>query len=136
MPNPIWKLLTGLVEPVTEMVDKIHTSDDERLQAKATIYGLQAQLTETLIDYETRLLEAQSKVIVAEAQGQSWLQRSWRPITMLVFLALVVLDTLGLTAFRLSEEAWTLLQIGLGGYVVGRSVEKTAPSLIQAMRKD
>jgi hypothetical protein len=136
MANPIWSAITALVAPVTEMVDKIHTSDEERLQAKAALFGLQSELSQTLIDYESKLLAAQSSVIIAEAQGQSWLQRSWRPITMLTFLLLVVMDTLGLTAFRLSEEAWTLLQIGLGGYVVGRSVEKTAPSLMKAMRKD
>ena len=46
------------------------------------------------------------------------------------------MDTLGFTEFRLSGEAWTLLQIGLGGYVVGRSVEKIAPKVTDAMRKD
>jgi len=45
----------------------------------------------------------------------SWLQRIWRPLTMLSFLALVVADSFGLLVFRLSAEAWTLLQIGLGG---------------------
>jgi len=34
---------------------------------------------------------------------------------MLSFLALVVADSFGLLVFRLSAEAWTLLQIGLGG---------------------
>ena len=43
---------------------------------------------------------------------------------MLTFLVLVVCDSFGLLAFRLSNEAWTLLQIGIGGYVVGRSGEK------------
>ncbi|UTW12949.1 3TM-type holin [Marinobacterium rhizophilum] len=136
MANPIWSAITALVTPVTEMVDKLHTSDAERLQAKAALFGLQSELSQTLIEYESKLLAAKSSVIIAEAQGQSWLQRSWRPITMLTFLLLVVLDTMGWTAFRLSDEAWTLLQIGLGGYVVGRSVEKTAPSLMQALRKE
>nr|WP_067289831.1 3TM-type holin [Marinobacterium profundum] len=136
MANPIWSAITALVTPVTEMVDALHTSDEERLQARAAIFGLQSELSQTLIEYESKLLAAKSSVIIAEAQGQSWLQRSWRPITMLTFLVLVVLDTMGLTAFRLSDQAWTLLQIGLGGYVVGRSVEKTVPSLMQAMRKD
>jgi len=66
---------------------------------------------------------------MAEAQGGSWLQRSWRPITMLTFLVLVVTDALGLLPFRLAGEAWTLLQLGLGGYVVGRSGEKIMKEL-------
>ena len=45
--------------------------------------------------------------------------------------ALVVGDTFGLFASPLKDEAWTLLQIGLGGYVVGRSGEKIAKVLQQ-----
>jgi hypothetical protein len=43
---------------------------------------------------------------------------------MLTFLALVVFDSFGLLSSKLAPEAWTLLQLGLGGYVVGRSAEK------------
>lgn len=130
------KLLTGLVEPVTRLIDDMHTSEEERLAVKAKLFELQTGLTTRLMDYEARLLKAKTQVITAEAQGQSWLQRSWRPITMLTFLVLVVADTFGLTAFRLAAEAWTLLQIGLGGYVIGRSAEKLAPQIAKVMRKD
>ena len=51
-------------------------------------------------------------VIKTESKGQSWIQRNWRPITMLTFLVLVVLDSLGLLAYRLANEAWTLLTRG------------------------
>jgi hypothetical protein len=54
---------------------------------------------------------------------------------MLVFLGLVVCDQFGLLTFRLAEQAWTLLQIGLGGYVVGRSVEKIVPTMTKALKK-
>jgi hypothetical protein len=47
-----------------------------------------------------------------------------RPITMITFLFLVVMDSFGQLSFRLSGNAWLLLQIGLGGYVIGRSGEK------------
>ncbi len=86
------------------------------------------ELTTKVLDYESKLMGAQSSIIKAEATGHSWLQRNWRPITMITFLALVVLDSFGLLKFRLAEEAWLLLQIGLGGYVVGRSAEKIIPT--------
>ncbi|MBT6122471.1 MAG: hypothetical protein HOH48_03805, partial [Candidatus Puniceispirillum sp.] len=70
-----------------------------------------------------------ASLIAAEIGGQSWMQRNWRPITMLSFLTLVILDSFGLLVFRLSDEAWLLLQIGLGGYVVGRSAEKMLPAI-------
>lgn len=125
----IWNILSGLVKPVTDLVDNLHTSDEERLKLQNELVQMQNAITSQVLEYETKLLQAQTAVITAEAQGSSWLQKSWRPITMLTFLSLVVLDTLGFTAFRLAEEAWTLLQIGLGGYVVGRSAEKVIPKL-------
>jgi len=48
----------------------------------------------------------------------------------------VIADSCGLLAFRLSDAAWTLLQIGLGGYVVGRSVEKIAPKMTGLADRD
>ncbi|WP_054676513.1 holin family protein [Parasalinivibrio latis] len=132
----IWNFLTGLVSPVTELVDELHTSEEERLKVKAKMFELQNAIAVKVMEYEARLLEAKAKVITAEAQGQSWLQRTWRPITMLTFLGLVVADTFGLTQFRLAPEAWTLLQIGLGGYVVGRSAEKVIPKVTEVMKKD
>ena len=69
-----------------------------------------------------------SKVVLAEAQGHSWLQRNWRPVTMLTFVALVAAKWLGFTAPGVTEavemELMRLIQLGLGGYIVGRSVEK------------
>ena len=54
---------------------------------------------------------------------------------MLVFLALVVCDSFGWLQNRLAEQAWTLLQIGLGGYVVGRSAEKVTTGITKALKK-
>ena len=55
---------------------------------------------------------------------------------MLSFLGLVIADSCGLLVFRLSDSAWVLLQIGLGGYVVGRSAEKIAPQLHAMTSRD
>ncbi len=129
----ILSFLADAITPVTSLIDSIHTSDQERLLIKTEMLRLQNTVTGQLLDYESKILESQAKVIMAEAQGQSWLQRSWRPMTMMTFLVLVVCDSFGLLAFRLSDEAWTLLQIGLGGYVVGRSAEKIAPQLKNIM---
>ena len=86
----IWNFLSGVAEPVTKLVDELHTSDEERLQIKAKLFEMQTSMAAKAMDYEARLVEAKTSVITAEAQGASWLQRNWRPITMLTFLALVV----------------------------------------------
>ena len=127
-------LFSSAITPVTNLIDEMHTSDDERLQAKNALAKLHAEMSSEIVTYETQLLKSKSDIISAEANGKSWLQRNWRPITMLTFLALVVCDSLGLLPFRLAEDAWDLLKIGLGGYVVGRSAEKIAAPVAKVIK--
>ncbi len=118
-----------IFEPAAKLIDNLHTSDEEKLALANKLTVIQNEMSSKIIAYESELLQAKANIITAEAQGKSWMQRNWRPITMLTFLALVVLDSFGLLAFRLASEAWTLLQLGLGGYVAGRSAEKVADVL-------
>ncbi len=130
-----YSVLSDLVKPITTMVDELHTSDEEKLTIKSKVFELQSGLSSEMLRYEAEIVKHKSDIIKAEAQGASWIQRSWRPITMLTFLVLVVCDSFGLLAFRLADQAWTLLQLGLGGYVVGRSAEKIIPKVADSLRK-
>ena len=130
------KTIVDVIKPVGKIIDDVHTSEEEKAKLKNELFVLQAKLQVEVLEYEKSLLSKQAQIITAEAQGNSWLQRSWRPITMLTFLVLVCLDAFGWLAFRLSDQAWVLLQIGLGGYVIGRSGEKIAKPVITAMQKN
>jgi len=121
--------LGDIFKPAAELVDNLHTSVEEKMALKNEIIKTQNTFAGKILDYETKLMDAKANIIMAEATGQSWLQRNWRPVTMLTFLILVALDAFGLLPFRLAAEAWALLKIGLGGYVIGRSVEKAVPYL-------
>jgi len=129
-------LIGGIFKPAADLIDNLHTSDEERLKIKQAMFDVQMQAAMEVQKYESQLLKAKADIITAEAMGASWIQRSWRPITMLTFLGLVVLDSFGVLPFRLADQAWTLLQIGLGGYVVGRSVEKVMPKVTENMSRD
>lgn len=129
------ELITGLVGPLFSTIEKMTTSDQERLTLQNQLISIQVQLAQSAMDYEKTIMQLQAATITTEAQGQSWLQMSWRPITMLTFLALVVVDSFGLLINPLSPSAWDLLQIGLGGYVFGRSIEKTAGVVSDIVRK-
>jgi hypothetical protein len=80
---------------------------------------LQNDAAVKVINYQRKLLDSQTSLIEAEAKGQSWRQRKWRPITMITFLILVVCNGFGILEFRLNNETWLLLEIRLGIYVVG-----------------
>lgn len=129
------KIISTLFKPATDLIDDLTLSKEEKAELDARILETRVNTALKFMEYEQQLLESKTSIVVAEAQGGSWLQRSWRPITMLTFLALVVGDSFGLLATELAPEAWTLLQIGLGGYVVGRSVEKSMPHLKNIMNK-
>ena len=117
-------MVTGLFKPAAELIDNVHTSTEEKQIQRNILVQLQNSVTEKLLEFQTKLLQAQTSIITAEASGQSWIQRNWRPITMFSFLLLVLCDSFGLLPNPLAPEAWVLLQIGLGGYVAGRSGEK------------
>jgi hypothetical protein len=125
----ILSFIGGIFKPAAELIDNMHTSTEEKLTLKNKLTLIENTMTAKVIDYETKLLAAKTSIITAEATGESWMQRNWRPITMLTFLGLVVCDSFGWLANPLAGEAWTLLQIGLGGYVTSRGVEKVVSKL-------
>ena len=111
----------GLITEVGKVIDSLFTSDEERIKAKNEIFKV-------LKDQQLELQRLQSDVIIAEAKG-NWLQRSWRPILMLAFGFIVIYVKFIAPLFSLpipplEDEFWNLLQIGIGGYVIGRTGEK------------
>jgi hypothetical protein len=115
------KLIKPITDVVNNVVDKI--APDAGMAEK-----LKFEITAALINADDKALEQQAAVIIAEAQGESWLQRSWRPIAMLTFVGLIVAHWLGYTAPNLPPEQvialLDIVKVGLGGYVLGRSAEK------------
>ncbi len=124
---------------VTGLIDDLHTSDEEKLAAKASILAVQTDLTKAVLDYEAKLASEQGQTVRAEVTGHSWMQRNWRPIVMLLFAYIiahnyVLVPVLGLSGVDIPSDMWQLLKIGLGGYVIGRSAEKIVPATVGAMK--
>lgn len=120
------------IKGVFGVVDDLHTSDEEKMSLKLPLLAIQADVAKSLIEAERAQVEAQARIIEAEAKSENWLTSAWRPITMLTFLFLIVVGQFG--GQEVPEQMWPLLQLGLGGYVVGRSVEKTIPAVIGALK--
>lgn len=125
--------VAGILKPVSETIEHLTISGEAKAALQKAVIDGQIQASQALVIYEQKLLDAQSQIILAEAKSESWIARNWRPITMLTFLVLVVFDSFGWLPFRLAAQAWELLKFGIGGYVVGRSVEKTAGPIIGAV---
>ena len=130
-------------------LDGLITSGEERAKVRAVVQDGLNRLTQTALELQGQTIEAQSRIVVAEAQGASTIQRTWRPILMLLFGFIVawnyVIVDLVVWSFRIfSPETpppprleipggmWALLTTGVGGYVVGRSGEKIAATMTEA----
>jgi len=124
----VFDFISNIFKPVADLVDNVTTSDEERMSLNNALATIENNIKMKTLELEAELLKAQSSIIIAEAQGESWIQRNWRPVTMLAFVSLVALHWLGLTPDTLTEkeviELLDIVEIGLGGYVVGRSAEK------------
>ncbi len=116
----IGSLFTGLREAVT----------GEKIQDPS----LKLELLKEIQNAESKAMQAQASVIVAEANGESWLQRNWRPMLMVAFGFIIVnnyilvpyfnLFGIPVVALDIPPPLWTLLQLGIGGYIASRGAEK------------
>jgi hypothetical protein len=111
----------GVIKEIGNVIDNLFTSDEERIHAKN-------EILKVLKEQQLELQRLQTEIIVAEANG-NWLQRSWRPMLMLAFGFIVIYVKFIAPLFSLpipplENEFWNLLQIGIGGYVIGRTGEK------------
>lgn len=92
-----------------------------------------------LMQHQQQIETAAAQIINTEAASSHWLAANWRPLTMLVFVTLIVARWFGWAAPNLAEaeyiKLWSIVEFGLGGYVVGRSVEKIAPGIADALKR-
>lgn len=124
--------LLSLLPIVGDVLDKI--IPDPAAQA-----GAKLKLMELAQKGEFTEMTTKAEIIKAETNSESWLAQSWRPIMMLTFGALIVARWMGYAAPGISQEEilklWNIVELGLGGYVIGRSVEKVVPSITEAFKK-
>jgi len=111
---------------VSGIIDKIVTTDKERL-------ALDKEIKDVINTFAGKMMDVQRDIVLAEVNGNT-LQRCWRPIIMLAFGFIVIYEyfiskVFNLPPANLPPNFWDLLEIGLGGFVIGRSVEKIAGNL-------
>ena len=131
----VGEILGILGKVAGSVADRIFPDPEHELKRIELQQALQAAVLERTSEIE----RAAAEVVKAEAQGESWLQRTWRPVTMLVFVALIVARWLGWSAPNLGEaevmKLWDIVEIGLGGYVIGRSAEKVLPGVVSSLQR-
>ena len=114
-----------LVKGVGGVIDNLHTSKEEKLEAERKV-------KELLANYEVQMEKEISSRWNADMKSDSWMSKNVRPL-VLIFLVistvLMIFIDAGAISFNV-EDKWTdLLQLVLitviGAYFGGRSLEKT-----------
>ena len=115
---------TELVKGVGGVIDNLHTSKEEKLEAERKIKDM-------IMGYEAEMQKQITERWKMDMNSDSWLSKNIRPL-VLVFLVistvLMIFIDAGAISFNV-EDKWTdLLQLVLitviGAYFGGRSLEK------------
>ena len=119
--------IAGIFSPATNLIDNLHTSDEEKLKLRNELAKIQGQAMSKFGELEQARLNALAKVQVAEANSKHWLQGNWRPLTSITLVGLIVLGSFGIVT--LNDEIYKLAEIFLGAYTASRGIEKVSAAL-------
>lgn len=127
------------IDLITPIITTIGGVINRLVPDKAEAARMQQEITLELLRQDSALQQAAAEIVKAEAESEHWLTACWRPILMLTFGALIVARWLGYSAPNITEaetlKLWSIVELGLGGYVIGRSVEKVVPAIAEVVRK-
>lgn len=130
-----------VLEKGLDVVDELVEDKDQANILKAEI---KKKMESQAHEERQAIIREQGKIVSAEVQGESWLQRNWRPLLMLCVIGIIannyiLVPYLGaifpdyIHVLELPTGLWALLNVGVGGYVGGRSGEKIVKKLKGSM---
>ena len=113
-----------LVKGVGGVIDNLHTSKEEKLEAEK-------QIKDMIMGYEAQMQKEVTNRWNVDMKSDSWLSKNIRPL-VLIFLVvstvLMIFIDAGVIAFEVKDTWVDLLQLVLitviGAYFGGRSLEK------------
>ena len=116
------------IKDVGNIIDNLHTSEDEKLEAKQKLESL-------LIQAEQAAQSQVSQRWEADMKHGSWLSKNIRPITLVFLTVMFTILSLFDGNLKIAGEEFTiadayipvyqtLLMVVYGAYFAGRSIEK------------
>lgn len=125
----ILSFLGSIFKPAVDLVDELHDSEEElgnieikKAELHNKLAEIESKVGLKLMDLQSKALDMQTKIAVAEQEHGNTLSKSWRPIASLAMTGLLV--AMGLDFIQYKP---LLVQVAggfLGIYGLGRSYEK------------
>ena len=118
---------------------------DNAIPNPVTAANVKKEMMAQLNEMDLKELEVARDVVVAEVQGESQVQRNWRPHLMYFLMGVIAFNTVLIPLLAvmginvdlidiyssIPNQLWDLLMIGMGGYIAGRTVEKVAKNVTE-----
>jgi hypothetical protein len=120
----ITSFISGIFGPAADLIDNVHTSDEERLQLKNKFAEIQAEVNTKMIDFQTKVVELENQVRLAELASSHWLAANWRPASAMFLVANIVV--MGWMGNDIPDAIQNLSNIFIPGYALGRTAEKVS----------
>jgi hypothetical protein len=120
-----------------ETLNKFLPDQNKKLEALAEVRA-------KILENEAKILAIAGDIVGKETVSERWYQNAWRPALMWIIIVIIFNNfllapyvgmifgydlTLDVDVNSLPEELWRAIDIGLGGYVIGRSAEKIVKDL-------
>jgi len=142
MSNPLTDIITGgfgsVISAISDVIGHFVADPNEKLKAQLELSKIATDFQIQVLQTDRDIAVQQATVITAEAKSESWIARNWRPIIMLQFgfiigYNFILAPIFSIQSIPIPQDMWQLLKLGLGGYIIGRSVEKTVPEVTKAI---
>lgn len=123
-----FSLITKLFKPIKKLASTLGLTGKERNDMDVALLAAEAGLLDKELEYQTTLAESRASVLIAEIQSDSWLTKTWRPLLMVLFGAVIV----GGVFFdrEIPTELWWIIGGGIGGYIPSRTLDKAKPGAV------
>lgn len=148
-------LTGGIFREVGDAIDKVVTSDEERLQLRNNLATIETKAEEVKVKAEQFIQGELSKRHQTDMQSDSWLSKNIRPMSLIALVTITIAwGILGLVALESSEgtvvatesvqfQVWTgflglltaLDLLAFGFYFGSRGVEKSAEKITAMIMK-
>ncbi len=123
MPGIILALISG----VSSFFGGLFNFKGQQAETVQSALGVLKSINDVDGQSATAAAQALSAILT---QG-SFLEKNWRPVLMVVLMGILIASFFGYIPSHLNDpvsptmdKVWTLLQIGLGGYLPLRTIEK------------
>ena len=126
-------VISALSGPLGTVAERYFDNKDDQIAFKNSV---ELEVLKNQKNFE----DLAGSIVLAEAKSEHWLTAIWRPATMLLFALVIAINILIIPYvlmpilwmlgypvpefMPIPDQVWTLITVGLGGYVGGRSGEK------------